>query len=143
MAKKNIVAESSKTNEELLEIYKAVKTELKYENPDLDAIFNVVLLDKEMLFPNQRKDTEKECIKQWVSSYKSSIENPPSKHIGTPKKTCTDPSLAKIVKGVCGLTDEEIKVFEKNHNLFMAAENIQGDLLEEYIAKNEIGRAHV
>lgn len=134
----NVLATSNMTNSELYNLYKEVKQELKYDNEDLDAIFDVALLDKEKLFPNQNKNTEKECLKQWVEHYKTCVENPPSQHIGNPKQTCTDPSLSKIVKVACGYSDEEIEEQEKNHNLFMAAENIQGGLLEEYIARNVV-----
>ena len=133
---KNIMATTKMTDDELNGLYKEVKQELGYNNENLDAIFNIALLDKEKLFPNQNKKTEKECLMRWVERYKNCMENLPSQHIGTPKNTCTDPSLAKIVKASCEYSDEEIEEYEKNHNLFMAAENIQGGLLEEYIARN-------
>lgn len=127
---KNIMATTKMTDDELNGLYKEVKQELGYNNENLDAIFNIALLDKEKLFPNQNKKTEKECLMRWVERYKNCMENLPSQHIGTPKNTCTDPSLAKIVKASCEYSDEEIEEYEKNHNLFMAAENIQGVCLK-------------
>ena len=57
-------------------------------------------------------------------------------HRGEPKKTCSDPALSKLVKIAFKLDDAEIEEKENAHNLFMSAENIQGELLEEYIARN-------
>lgn len=37
---------------------------------------------------------------------------------------------------VCDISEEEVADYERKHNLFMAAENIQGGLLEEYIAES-------
>lgn len=75
-------------------------------------------------------------MRNWINGYIQSINNLPSSHIGEAKKTCSDPALAKIVKIACELDDNEIKEMESAHNLFMSAENIQGELLEEYIAEN-------
>lgn len=133
---KTIMAKSNKTDEELQQLYQEVKEELEYNDKNLDAIFSVALLDREVLFPNLKKDTEADYIKDWINRYKKAMEQLPSKHIGAPKKTCSDPSLSKIVMTVCDITDEEVLDYERKHNLFMAAENIQGDLLEEYISEN-------
>lgn len=64
------------------------------------------------------------------------MSNFPSKRIASPKSACTDPAIGIIVKVSQELSDEQIATGEKYHNLFMSAENIQGNLLEEYIAAN-------
>jgi len=53
-----------------------------------------------------------------------------------PKSSCSDPAIKMIVRMATGLSEQEANVQERHHNLFMSAENIQGELLEEYIAKN-------
>ena len=122
MSKKNVLAESDMSDKEIKKLYKQVKKKMGINNKNLDDIFDVAMLDREALFPNQNKNTEKECLEKWIKGYISSTKNLPSSHIGNTKRTCSDPSLATIVKVAC--------------NLFMSAENIQGELLEEYIARN-------
>lgn len=136
MSKKNVLAKSDMSDNELKELYEQVKKKMKINDKNLDDIFQVAMLDREALFPNQQKNTEEECLQKWVQGYIQSTKNLPSSHIGTAKNTCSDPSLTTIVKNACNLSDEEIKTMELNHNLFMSAENIQGELLEEYIARN-------
>lgn len=136
MAKENVFANSDMSDEELWDLYEEIKNEMGIQSEDLDAIFEVAMSDRENLFPNQNKDSEEKCLKSWINSFIQSKENLPSSHIGEAKKTCSDPALAKIVKIACSLDDDEIEEMEKAHNLFMSAENIQGELLEEYIAQN-------
>lgn len=62
--------------------------------------------------------------------------NPPSKRKATPKSSCNDPALENIVYYATGEEKEQIRRMLTYHNLFMSAENIQGNLLEEYINKN-------
>lgn len=130
---------SKKTDKELLKIYEEVKTELKYKSNDLDKIFKVALLDRglfaSMRIPKAGLD-EKSYLIKWVNKYKNAMINLPSKKNGTAKKSCSDPALVTIVKVVKDLSDIEAKEKETIHNLFMAAENVQGGLLEEYISEN-------
>ncbi len=136
MAKKNVLANSDMPKKELRKLYKEIKDDMKVKSKDLDVIFEIAMSDRENLFPNQNKDTEEECLRNWIKRYTQSVKNLPSSHKGETKKTCSDPALAKIVKIACGLDDDEIEEMERAHNLFMSAENIQGELLEEYIARN-------
>lgn len=136
MAKENVLANSDMSDDELWDLYEEIKDDMGIRSEDLDAIFEVAMSDRENLFPNQNKDSEEKCLKSWINSFIQSRENLPSSHIGEAKKTCSDPALAEIVKIACRLDEDEIEEMEKAHNLFMSAENIQGELLEEYIAKN-------
>lgn len=43
---------SEKSDEDLRDLYKKIKKEMEIENQDLDNIFEVVMLDREKLFPN-------------------------------------------------------------------------------------------
>lgn len=136
MAKENVLANSGMSEKELRKLYTEIKTDMGIKNKDLDAIFRVAMSNRKRLFPNQKKNSEKECLKSWIKKFIQSRVTPPSSRIGGTKKTCSDPALAKIVKTAFELDDDEIEKMEKAHNLFMSAENIQGELLEEYIAKN-------
>lgn len=103
---------------------------------DLDYIFNVAL-DNPDRFPGINLTVTRNAqnyLERWVKGYYDAINNPPSRRTANPKSACTDPAIAVIVKATQGMTTAESTTGENNHNLFMSAENIQGNLLEEYIA---------
>lgn len=130
---------SKKTDKELMKLYEEAKKEMKYTSAELDKIFKVALLDRSLFASMQQPKAgldEKSYLVRWIGRYKSAMENLPSKKSGTAKKSCSDPALVNIVKEVKGLSDAEAKEKEAVHNLFMAAENVQGGLLEEYISEN-------
>ena len=103
---------------------------------DLDIIFNTAMKNPG-LFPGINGiNTVKEYIERWVKSYHDAELNPPSERIATPKTACTDPAIRTIVQNTQGLDTDLAIDGELTHNLFMSAENIQGNLLEEYISNN-------
>lgn len=112
------------------ELYKLPK------RSDLDLILNVSINNPDR-FPSINITGQKNAqnyFNRWIKSYLDAINNPPSKRIANPKSSCTDPAIAVIVKATQGMTSSESTIGENTHNLFMSAENIQGNLLEEYIA---------
>ena len=103
---------------------------------DLDYIFNVACAHQDR-FPGinlKGNQTPELYIERWVKGYYDAVNNPPSQRIANPKSSCTDPAIKVIVKATQGLSEEAASFGEATHNLFMSAENIQGNLLEEYIA---------
>lgn len=103
---------------------------------DLNRIFEVALTQRDR-FPGinlQGANNPQLYIEKWVKGYVDAISNPPSKRTAKAKSACTDPAIRIIVQATQGLSAEEATQGELNHNLFMSAENIQGNLLEEYIA---------
>lgn len=106
------------------------------QDTDLDLIFDIALENTDR-FPGITltvEKTPKNYIDRWVKSYYDAINNPPSRRTANPKSACTDPAIALIVRATQGMTEQQLTIGENNHNLFMSAENIQGNLLEEYIA---------
>ena len=104
---------------------------------DLDIIFDLAC-SKIDLFPSinlSNNQTLDGYMARWVKNYHDAKTNPPSTRSSTPKSACSDPAIQTIVKATQELNDEEVSKSEANHNLFMSAENIQGALLEEYIAE--------
>lgn len=106
------------------------------DETDLDIIFDVAI-NNEDRFPGINitcEKTPKNYIERWVKSYYDAINNPPSQRTAKPKSACTDPAISVIVRATQNMNDNQAAAGEKMHNLFMSAENIQGNLLEEYIA---------
>lgn len=105
---------------------------------DLDAIFKVMLQNRDR-FPNiaiSGRENPQIYLERWVNCYCDAMSNLPSKRIASPKTSCTDPAIRIIVQHTQKLSDKEAIKEEHIHNIFMSAENIQGNLLEEYIARN-------
>ena len=105
---------------------------------DLKTILSVGLNNRN-LFPNIRLDKDssyEDYLKKWIKSYTDATSNPPSKHKATPKGSCSDPAIQTIVQIATNSNDYFAERMLSYHNLFMSAENIQGNLLEEYISKS-------
>lgn len=121
---------------ELHEIYKEEKRLQNCKSPDLDYIFEIACNNRDS-FPNislKSGFNARLYLAKWICGYCLANDNPPSERIANPKSTCTDPAIRTIVKATQGLDDKKAEDGEKTHNLFMSAENIQGNLLEEYIS---------
>ncbi|WP_455486224.1 SinI family restriction endonuclease [Gemella sp.] len=126
---------NSETRKKLTKLYKNSKKNLKllYNFSSLDVIFNIAMNDSS-LFPGiSGVNNDEDYINRWIKNYMNAEKNPPSKREANPKSSCTDPAIKVIVKNTLKLSDEEAAKGEDTHNLFMSAENIQGNLLEEYI----------
>lgn len=107
-----------------------------HNESDLDLIFEVALHNPDR-FPGintSGSEDPQTYLDRWVKGYCAAINNPPSKRTANPKSACTDPAIATIVKATQGFNSSQSAFGESTHNLFMSAENIQGNLLEEYIA---------
>lgn len=70
---------------------------------------------------------------RWISKFVSAWETLPSERKAKPKSAVTDYALITMVAGHVG-SEEEASEWIRFHNLYMSAENIGGNLLEEYIA---------
>lgn len=108
----------------------------KHQIDDIRFIFEIALKNIS-LFPNinlVEGATYKDYINRWIKGYEEATLNPPSKRKASPKSSCSDPAIKTIVQYVTKIDDAEAENQSNYHNLFMSAENIQGKLLEEYIA---------
>jgi len=131
------IANITISDETLCEYYRRAKQAYTVTSwDDLDTIFQIALNNRDR-FPGINltgQKTPELYIDRWVKGYVDARNSPPSTRIAKPKSACTDPAIRTIVKATQGLSDEAATAGETNHNLFMSAENIQGNLLEEYIS---------
>lgn len=103
---------------------------------DLKLIFDVGLSDLS-LFPNINLNdtaTYMDYLKKWIKGYTDSSLNLPSNRKASPKGSCSDPAIQIIVQIAMNADEEFASRMSAHHNLFMSAENIQGNLIEEYIS---------
>ena len=134
---KKTITDFKATDKEFEAAYKKYR-DVYNVSSDLDILFNIALKDKER-FPSINLGSEisyERYIERWIKSYADAENNMPSNHIANPKSSCSDPAVKKLVEIATGISESEANAQERHHNLFMSAENIQGDLLEEYIAIN-------
>ncbi len=131
------IANSGFDAQDLRAAYARAKNSLPgYDWSDLDYIFEIALANRDR-FPGINltgRQTPETYIERWVKGYYDAARNPPSGRTANPKSSCTDPAIRVIVQATQGLPEEAASFGEITHNLFMSAENIQGNLLEEYIA---------
>lgn len=123
-------------SEELINLYRIFKNKTPNRSfNDLDYIFKVAV--DNTAFPNiniSGNQTAEIYIEHWANNYFNAMDNLPSTRVATPKGACSDPAIRLIVQHTQKSTDEKAIMNESAHNLFMSAENIQGNLLEEYIS---------
>ena len=131
-----IITNFDVNDERLQFIYSETKGNYSnFQFQDLDIIFNIALQNK-ALFPAINMPSPPSInafIARWVKGYVDARSLLPSQRISTPKTSCSDPAIRAIVQTSKDLSDENSKKGEKIHNIFMSAENIQGNLLEEFI----------
>ncbi|MBE6469666.1 MAG: SinI family restriction endonuclease [Coriobacteriaceae bacterium] len=72
-------------------------------------------------------------LSKWIGKYATAWRALPSARDASPKGAATDPALIRMVLAHAGDEDRAIE-WACHHNLFMSAENVGGNLLEEYIA---------
>jgi hypothetical protein len=88
------------------------------------------------LAPTLKRSTPESLAQSWLKKYCDSYENRISRRISRPPRTVADPMVTKIINArLTGLTDEHLDQINYAHRLSMSAENIQGLLLEEFLAE--------
>ena len=135
------IANLEVSDSELLNYYNIAKTIPEVDERvfnDLDQIFQVMLVNRDR-FPGViigEAENPQLYLERWVKGYCDAMNNLPSQRIANPKTSCNDPAIRIIVQHTQQLSDKAALKGEHIHNMFMSAENIQGNLLEEYIARN-------
>jgi type-2 restriction enzyme eco47I len=125
------------TNQEILDAFTRLTGDTPTYN-DLKIILSVGLNDRS-LFPNIRLSegsSYEDYLEKWIKGYDDATQNPPSLRKASPKGSCSDPAIQTIVQIATATDSAFAERMSAYHNLFMSAENIQGNLLEEYISKS-------
>lgn len=112
---------------------------IKYEE-NLKHLFTFGLKNKDLFTNKSVKisgDAEKEILcyfDKWISNYVKDREN---KKIEKPLKNYgeKDEALISRVRASTGKDEDIIQYYLEGHYLFMSAENVNGSILEEYLAE--------
>ncbi len=111
----------SQQDQPLLEAYRTILSAC-YRNPGLS--------------PTLKASTPEMLAKAWLKKYNDSYENRISRRISQLPGTVADPIVSTIINArLTGLTTEHLEQIKYAHRLSMSAENIQGLLLEEFLAE--------
>ncbi len=122
-------------NQQLMQIFEDVAHTVNAPK-QLTTIFKIALQNKS-LFPVQKNtNSDQKYIKKWIMRFMQDWENPPSSKIISAKSLYSDLAVKLIVQLMTNASETTVNNYEQHHKLFMAAENVQGKLLEEYIANN-------
>jgi len=88
------------------------------------------------LSPTLKANIPGTLAKAWLKKYNDSYENRISRRISQLPGTVADPIIDVIINArLTGLTTEHLEQIKYAHRLSMSAENIQGLLLEEFLAE--------
>jgi hypothetical protein len=110
-------------DQELSEAHRTILA-VCYQNPDLAPS------------PKGKVKTAEELAQAWLKKYSAGFTSRISQRISQPPTTVADPIIsAIIVAKLKELTLEQLEKINYAHRLSMSAENIQGLLLEEFLAE--------
>ncbi len=88
------------------------------------------------LSPNIKADTAELLASKWLKKYRSSYERRISRRTSQVPRTVADPIINTIINArLTQLTSDHLEQIQYAHRLSMSAENIQGLLLEEFLAE--------
>lgn len=111
----------SQQNQRFLEAHRTILSAC-YRNPGLS--------------PNLKANTPEMLAKLWLKKYNDSYENRISRRVSKLPGTVADPSVSIIINArLTGLKTEHLEQIKYAHRISMSAENIQGLLLEEFLAE--------
>jgi SinI restriction endonuclease len=111
----------SKLGEPILEAHRIILSAC-YRNPGLA--------------PTMKGESPEALAQSWLRKYNDSFENRISRRISQPPGTVADPIVNTIINArLTGLTADHLEQIKYAHRLSMSAENIQGLLLEEFLAE--------
>jgi hypothetical protein len=111
----------SQKNQPFLEAHRTILAAC-YRNPGLS--------------PALKANKPEMLAQAWLKRYNNSYENRISKRTSQPPSTVADPIVDTIIKArLTDLTTEHLEQIKFAHRLSMSAENIQGLLLEEFLAE--------
>ncbi len=111
----------SQQDQLLLEAHRTILTAC-YRNPGLS--------------PDLKASSPEILSKAWLRKYNDSYNNRISRRISNLPSTVADPIVSLIINTrLTGLTTQHLEQIKHAHRLSMSAENIQGLLLEEFLAE--------
>lgn len=146
MAKYSIseIPENELPSTELKKYYSECKKDIRakegkyprFDFTDLDYIFDAACNNRYLFTAKNvgENPTPQKYIKRWILAYCKAKKNPPSKRAAAAKSSCNDPMIETMLEFSQNIDNIQTSQKIFTHNLCMSAENVLGNLLEEFIA---------
>lgn len=132
----DIVISASSSEESFLKIFQDVFSQQEQLFLEAHRTILTACHRNPGLCPPLKADTPEMLAKTWLKRYNNSYENRISRRIAQPPGTVADPIVSVIINArLTGLTANHLEQIKYAHRLSMSAENIQGLLLEEFLAE--------
>lgn len=126
----------SNTEESFLTLFQEVFSQQEQSFSEAHRTILTACYNSPDLSPTLKADTSEELAQKWLKRYFKSYNNRISKRISKPPRTVADPIVSTIINArLIGLMTEHLEQIKYAHRLSMSAENIQGLLLEEFLAE--------
>ncbi|MBW4659166.1 MAG: SinI family restriction endonuclease [Drouetiella hepatica Uher 2000/2452] len=131
----NIIAVSSSTSD-FLQIFKDSFSEINELFSEAHEVILSACYRNPGLSPSMKSTSQIALAQRWLKKYKNSFERRVSQRVSNPPGTVADSIVETIIKArLTGLTITHLEQIKYAHRLSMSAENIQGLLLEEFLAE--------
>ncbi|MBE9040034.1 SinI family restriction endonuclease [Oscillatoriales cyanobacterium LEGE 11467] len=129
----NEIISNSESSEEFLNLFHEV-LDTKVDEPH--RVILLACYKNPGLSPKLKDKTKQRLVRKWLNKYQKGFQNRISQRISRPPQTKPDPIINTIISSrLTELTEEHLEQISYAHRLSMSAENIQGLLLEEFLAE--------
>ncbi|HEY9626405.1 MAG TPA: SinI family restriction endonuclease [Coleofasciculaceae cyanobacterium] len=130
------IISTSNSEEKFLQIFQNAFSEQSHSFLEAHRTILTACYKNPGLSPTLKGNTPEALAQSWLKKYCDAYENRVSRRISQPPRTVADPIVNKIINArLTQLTDDHLEQIKYAHRLSMSAENIQGLLLEEFLAE--------
>jgi SinI restriction endonuclease len=132
----NDIINASRTEEDFLQVFQNAFSLQGQQFLEAHRTILAACYRNPGLSPTRTGHTPEILAQSWLKKYCDSYENRISRRISKLPGTVADPIVDTIINArLTGLTTEHLEQIKYAHRLSMSAENIQGLLLEEFLAE--------
>jgi hypothetical protein len=121
---------------EFLQVFKDALSEIDELCLEAHEVILSACYRNPALSPGLKSTSEIALAQRWFKKYQNAFQSRISQRVSSPPRTIADSIVETIIKArLTGLEIEHLEQIKYAHRLSMSAENIQGLLLEEFLAE--------
>jgi SinI restriction endonuclease len=127
---------TSSCEEEFLQVFRDTFSEVNELFSEAHEVILSACYRNRELSPDMKSTSPITLAQRWLKKYQNSFQKRISQRTSKPPGTVADPIIETIISArLTGLTTAHLEQIKYAHRLAMSAENIQGLLLEEFLAE--------
>lgn len=131
----NIIATSS-SESEFLQVFRDAFSEINESFLEAHEVILSACYRNPGLSPGMKSTSQMALAQRWLKKYQNSFQKRISQRVSKPPGTVADSIVETIIRArLTGLKPKHLEQIKYAHRLSMSAENIQGLLLEEFLAE--------